>query len=123
KEKILAVKKGDAALAIVKDAVAKEKASNIDFGVTALAAFFDDSLGTVRVFDRAVEDTSLTFQYRDGNIMDLETKSVWTPQGEALEGRMRGFRLKPVTAFDSMWFAWTAFYPYTEIYGAPEAAR
>ena len=123
KEKILAVKKGDAALAIVKDAVAKERVANIDFGVTALAAFFDDSLDTVRVFDRAVEGTSLTFQYRDGEIMDLETKSVWTPQGEALEGRMRGSHLKPVTALDSMWFAWAAFYPYTEVYGAPEAAR
>jgi len=123
KERILAVRKGDAALAIVKDAVAHEKVADIDFGVTALAAFFDESLDTVRVFDRTVEDTSLTFQYRDGKIMDLETKSVWTPEGEALEGRMRGFRLKPVPAFDSMWFAWAAFHPYTEVYGAPAGAR
>lgn len=49
---------------------------------------------------------------------DLETESVWTVEGLAIEGPLAGAQLERVRQVIAYWFAWAAFHPDTEIYGS-----
>lgn len=61
----------------------------------------------------------LTFEVRDGRIVDVETESVWRLDGLAMEGQLAGARLDQVAeAYPAMWFAWATFQPETEIWTA-----
>jgi len=48
--------------------------------------------------------------------VDNETGSVWSIQGEAVEGPLAGKKLTPVVHTNSFWFAVAAFKPDTKIY-------
>ncbi|MCY4573708.1 MAG: DUF3179 domain-containing (seleno)protein, partial [Gemmatimonadetes bacterium] len=58
----------------------------------------------------------LTFEVRDGAIVDTETGSVWSVAGEAISGSLQGERLELVSdAYVAFWQAWAAFHPGTEL--------
>ena len=58
----------------------------------------------------------LTFEVRDGAIMDTETGSVWSVAGQAIAGPLRGERLELVAdSYVAFWQAWVAYNPGTEI--------
>lgn len=47
---------------------------------------------------------------------DRETRTRWQQQtGEAIEGPLRGNRLKAILAVPQFWWAWTAFYTDTHV--------
>jgi hypothetical protein len=72
-------------------------------------------VGAVGVFDRRVDGQTLTFE-RDGDAFrDGETGSVWTLAGRAISGPLAGTQLERLVAFDHYWFAWSAFYPESEV--------
>jgi hypothetical protein len=48
--------------------------------------------------------------------MDAETGSRWNMLGEAVAGPLTGRRLAQVPAYNAMWFAWTAYWPDTEVW-------
>ena len=48
--------------------------------------------------------------------MDAETGSRWNMLGEAIAGPLAGRRLAQVPAYNAMWFAWTAYWPDTEVW-------
>lgn len=74
-------------------------------------------VGSVGVFDRRLGDRVLTFESNgDGTFKDAETGSTWNILGEAIEGDLAGSALEPVLSFDHFWFAWTAFFPDTNLY-------
>ncbi|MBX2818926.1 MAG: DUF3179 domain-containing protein [Rhodothermaceae bacterium] len=53
----------------------------------------------------------------NNTFVDKETGSVWQIDGRAVEGQLKGRRLKPVSnAYVAFWFAWTAFHPETDIW-------
>lgn len=88
--------------------------------VSALdAATIDQSrdVGMAALFDRQVDGRALTFQVKDGNIIDAETGSVWNIFGSATAGDLSGTQLRAINAFPHFWFAWAAFYPDTLLYG------
>lgn len=61
----------------------------------------------------------LTFEVRDGEIVDAETEGVWRLDGRAVEGSLAGARLEPVAeAYPAFWFAWDTFQPDAEIWTA-----
>lgn len=73
-------------------------------------------IGSTGVFDRTVSDRALHFDYDEGRFVDRETGSTWTVAGEAVDGPLRGERLRRVDHGDYFAFAWFAFRPDTEIY-------
>ncbi len=116
KERVLGLSDGQANLAVIKAAVKDKLVADIDFGTRALVAMYDPAMDGVRVFERSAGGDSLDFNAVDGKIYDRQTRSTWSPEGVAVEGRLHGMRLPPVAAMECFWFAWTAFHPQTEIY-------
>ena len=51
-----------------------------------------------------------------GAIRDLQTGSLWSADGLALEGDLAGVQLAFVTSFFTEWYGWAAFHPDTLIY-------
>lgn len=50
---------------------------------------------------------------------DRAEPSLWTPEGVAISGPLRGQRLAWVPSMSAFWFAWYAMYPETRFVGAP----
>ena len=60
---------------------------------------------------------NLTFEGRDGAIVDLETGSRWSVDGEALSGPMAGQKLAKIPeAYVSFWFAFATFFPNPDLW-------
>jgi len=85
--------------------------------------YFDASSGTALVFDRTVGDVSLTFSVEDGPggvltvFVDEETNTRWSAfTGVAIEGELKGERLKRAVSHLSFWFAWKDWNPDMELY-------
>ncbi len=75
-------------------------------------------VGSAAIFDRRLGDQTLTFSANgDGTFTDAETGSVWNILGEATDGELAGSQLEQILAFDHFWFAWSGFFPDTELYG------
>ena len=94
------------------------------------AASIDRSrdVGMAALFERKVDDRTLTFEARGDDIVDVESGSKWNIFGTAIAGDLEGKQLRTVNAFPHFWFAWAAFYPDTTLYGyqppsAEEIAR
>jgi hypothetical protein len=69
------------------------------------------AVGTANAFRAEAEGRSLTFEVRNGEIVDTETGSQWLPNGVALDGPLGGATLTPVPAVQHFWFSWAAFQP------------
>ena len=69
-------------------------------------------------FRRTSDGQVLTFTAIDNTtVRDDQTGSVWSSlRGEALSGALAGAQLDQLPAFVSFWFAWTDFYPTTDLY-------
>jgi len=80
---------------------------------------FDRSKGTTAIFDRTVDGELLTFSEgpESREMIDDDPGTVWSKlTGIAVDGVLAGRRLKPVLFFNSFWFAWSDFYPNTELF-------
>jgi hypothetical protein len=75
-------------------------------------------VGAIAAYRPRVGGRSLTFEVRDGRIVDRETGSTWNILGQAVSGSLAGKELVPELAVDSFWFDWAAFHPDTRIYGS-----
>ncbi len=73
-------------------------------------------VGGSGVFEPVIDGRRLTFQERDGAIVDAQTGSTWSLLGRATAGTLEGSTLTPVHHLDAFWFAWAAFVPFTEIW-------
>jgi hypothetical protein len=67
-------------------------------------------------FSRRVGGQILTFEVRNGRLVDRETGTTWNVLGMAVQGPLAGQQLPGVAALDSFWFDWAAFHPETEIW-------
>ena len=83
---------------------------------------FDDSfivggrnIGAAAAFSPLVNGERLTFEARDGQIVDTTTGSVWNVLGRAISGPMEGTALEPVLHANHFWFAWSVFQPETRV--------
>lgn len=73
-------------------------------------------VGSAGIFDPELGDRELSFEVRDGRIVDAQTGSTWTLLGVAVDGPLRGERLRARAHVDALWFAWAAFVPHTEVW-------
>jgi hypothetical protein len=74
-------------------------------------------VGAVGVFRPVVEGRTLTFTADDDGFTDAETLSRWDITGRATAGELEGTILESVPHDNTLWFAWAAFRPETEIRG------
>lgn len=73
-------------------------------------------VGASGVFEPVADGESLTFEFVDGAIQDVETGSEWNVLGQAISGPMEGTQLPEVIHGNHFWFAWAAFQPETRIW-------
>lgn len=119
KERILGVRSGDAATAfVVKDV---REAGIVDAevgGLPVVLASLSPGLPVV-AFERRARGRVLTFQQGQAatEIEDTETHSRWrVSDGVAVDGPLKGERLKPVTAYPAFWFGWEGFFPQSAVW-------
>lgn len=117
KERILGLEADAAHGALIEDAVRERKIINFTLGVIPMVAFYDEQMDAVRVFDRRLPDWKdpLSFVVIDNKLLDEQTRSQWTLNGNSDYGRLRDKRLTEVVATHSMWFAWASFYRGSQI--------
>jgi len=82
-----------------------------------IVVFWSRAKRGAMAFHPTVNGQSITFEDRNGQIVDAGTESVWTVDGRAIEGPLEGTQLEPVDrAYVAFWFAWALFQPETSIY-------
>ena len=89
---------------------------------------FDVDGGSAAVYNRRVGDRELTFSRAVGEdaeggrlpLRDAETRTVWAgATGEAVSGPLTGTQLELLPSLQVFWFAWSDFFPQTELYEPP----
>ena len=73
------------------------------------------NVGAAGAFIPEAGGRRLTFEVRDGAIVDRETGSTWNVLGLATEGPLQGATLEPVLSGNHFWFAWSVFEPETRV--------
>jgi thiol-disulfide isomerase/thioredoxin len=71
-------------------------------------------------FERRLGSRLLTFRpspLPEAVMVDSDTGSLWSLEGEAIRGPLRGARLKALDGYGVEWHVWFAYHPETEIYG------
>ena len=72
-------------------------------------------VGAVGVFRPEVDGRRLAFAATADGFVDVETGSLWDVTGRARSGPLAGTVLEAVSHDNTLWFAWAAFRPETEI--------
>ena len=92
---------------------------NDEFEGLNILITFDAETRSTSVFYGRLDGMDLTFSQASssGEMTDAETGSVWSKlTGVATGGPLKGKRLTRYPSFDVFWFAWTDFYPDTELF-------
>ncbi len=124
KQLVLGVGFGDGPKAYSHKALERQRVVNdVVTGKPALV-YFDPQTGTALAFHRVVDGRELSFDLledEDGTyVVDDQTGTRWAPYtGQALQGELAGRAMQRVHSVNVFWFAWTDFFPETEIYAAP----
>ncbi|MCF6331791.1 MAG: DUF3179 domain-containing protein [Draconibacterium sp.] len=111
--------------------VAKEKVINDEFNRLKIVLFFQagtnsildvkdisaaKDIGSITVFERVINDKTLTFKKNGDYFNDKETGSTWTITGKCIKGELEGKKLTPLRYGNHFAFAWFVFYPESKIY-------
>ena len=84
--------------------------------------YFDPVTATALAFHRTLDGQELTFQLSETDdgayLIDDQTGTKWVPfTGQAIDGELAGRALDWVHAINVFWFAWTDFFPDSEVFG------
>ncbi len=95
--------------------VRKQKVVNFFSGLVPLVAIYDAELDVARIFMRSIWDGKppALFAWRDGQIQDIVTRSVWNAQGRCVQGNLQGASMVEKFGIYAFWFAWAAANPET----------
>lgn len=136
KEIVLGLKKDGSYLGILKSKIKEEGAVNTTVGGYPVVAVHDCSTDSVRVYSRMVNGEEYRFYWRAHRLID-QNGEEWSIRGayigrvytdsmshEEQDRMMKLYTEKTandavlewIPSFDVMWFAWSAFYPSTELY-------
>ncbi len=125
KELVLGMGFDEGAIAFPHTALQEEEVVNTEINGEPTVIYYDSQTNTALAYSRTVKDDVLDFslltEETDGVtkrwMVDDLTGSKWLPlNGQAWDGELQGTRLVPVHAVNVFWFAWSDFYPETEIY-------
>ena len=130
KQRVVGIAIGDAATAFTLESISggEARATNATVGerpvvifwkagqssaLETLDQFSGRDVGSVGVFDPVVDGELLSFGADGDRFVDLETSSVWTIAGEAVDGPLAGAQLERLDHLDPFWFAWATYQPDT----------
>ncbi len=103
------------------DAIGPVRVVHESVAGTPIVVFWDRALQGAMAYQPTLDGQSMTFEARQGRIVDVGTESTWRLDGVAIDGPLAGAHLEPIAeAYVAFWFAWAAFHPETRIW---EAAR
>ena len=121
KELVVGLYEGPAPRAYPFSDLAENPVVNDAYDGAPIVVAFDPLGAASAVFSREVDGRTLTFEFAgDREMRDAETGSTWLiTTGVAIEGELEGIRLHQEPSFASFWFAWTDFYPDTELFVPP----
>jgi hypothetical protein len=111
KDVVYGIQFNNSYLAVQKSALEKVKIVNYNISDKQIVLFFDEKIGTARVYERTLDSQILTFTIIDGDIRDIETNSSWNIKGQSTTGQ----QLNEVRYMDVFWFGWIGFFPTTEL--------
>ena len=126
KELVLGMGFDDGAIAFPHSTLQEEEVVNTEINGQPAVIYHDSQTTTAMAYSRNVGDETLEFSLSTEEIdgvsrrwlVDETTGSKWLPlNGQAWSGDLQGTRLEPIHAVNVFWFAWSDFYPETEIYG------
>ena len=90
-------------------------AVNDTIGGRPVVVLVDAKRSAGAAFFAEVDGRALTFEYRDGLYVDLETGSNWDLAGRAVAGPLEGASLEAPPTRTTFWFAYIGAFP-----GAPD---
>jgi hypothetical protein len=101
---------------VIKDTLGKEPVVVFSDPASRAAAAYSPEITGQRL--------RFTAQNRNGAriFLDTATSSVWTIEGAAVEGPLKGAHLTPVPFARCRWYAWAAAYPNTDVWRTRRAA-
>jgi hypothetical protein len=70
-----------------------------------------DAMGQELTFYQVESESNLPIEF-----MDVETRSRWNMLGVAVDGPLEGEQLRQLPAYNSMWFAWSSYWPETDLW-------
>ena len=109
---VIGMARGAGAKAWPFDELIRNPVVNDTFEEVPIVVFFDAASGLATIFDRIVQDRTLTFYDAKGIVYDRDTKSRWNPvRGEATSGPLEGKRLTPRVGVVSYRRTWEVFHP------------
>lgn len=83
---------------------------NLTHGAEAYVVYYDPRADAVRAYGRVLaDDLYLRFEacrdakHPEAVMRDVETRSLWTAEGRAIDGEKKGTRLKTVAVADGVW--------------------
>lgn len=114
---VIGISLGEDAKAYPYPIASRQRVINDAVGTNPILVYVDPQLRSIQVFLRKVGERTLTFEFRDGELLDRETGSVWNPTlGLATEGKLKGQILLQVPYVSSFDWAWLNFYPDSQFY-------
>lgn len=122
KEFVIGVEQNGEAAAYPFSVLNETPVVNDVIGDQPVLVFFNAETGTGIVFDRQVNNRTLTFSLAAGSgLSDAETSTLWDGMtGQALDGPLAGESLARLKSTASFWFGWKDWYPETRIYSIQE---
>ena len=117
KRPFIGLSRGNDAAAVDLELLRVQRVRNVVLAGQPVVFLHDEGLDAPRAFLALSEAGPLRFAW-DGGVRDAEMGSRWSPDGVALGGPLRGTRLEELPAMHAMWFAWAAFYPWSQVHAA-----
>ncbi len=108
---------GNDAVAVDRNLLRTERVRNTTIAGQPVTFLEDEGLDAARAF-LAMGDAGPLHLTWDGSFRDEQTGSRWSSDGVAITGPLEGSRLGELPAMNVMWFAWAAFYPWTQVHAA-----
>lgn len=102
------------AMAVEFELLRRDRAINVTVADQPVALLHDEELEAPRAYLATTGAGPLHLTW-DGSFRDAETHSRWSSDGAAISGPLQGARLAELPAMNVMWFAWAAFYPWTQV--------
>lgn len=99
------------------DQLLKQPVINEEFRESPLVIAFVPKSGTAFIYDRRLDDQTLSFSRKEDRLVDDQTHSTWeVTSGLAIDGPLSGRSLKLVPGIVSFPKAWKQFHPESEYY-------
>lgn len=115
---VIGITLGDHAKAYPFDVASEKRVINDWIGDNPILVYADPDTRGIYSYLRKANDEILTFEMREGLLVDIETGSVWEPsRGFAKEGELEEQVLLEIPYLTAFPWSWLDFNPGSEIYG------